>query len=390
MKRDSIGLLLTVMALVLIGILALYSVTAVNPDDQEMFKRQILCLVVGVVLMLYLATHFDYHRFGTPFVFRSLAVVALVLLALVLVPGIGVELNGARRWIRILGFQFQPSELAKLALVVLVARKLTENREYISSFMRGIVPPFFLAGVFAVLVCMEKDLGVPVVMVCVTLVMLFVAGMSMRYVTGACIVGACAVTALIVAEPYRMARATSFLDPYSHRNDGGFHLIQSLSAFDRGGLFGVGLGYGEQKITYLFAAQTDFIFASWAEETGLVGTAAVLLLFVVFVLIGIRIARKAPDLFGALLATGITALITIQAAMNMAVCTGLMPTKGLPLPFLSYGGTAQIVFLGLVGILLNIGLQNVEVVEQTELTPAPLGLYPAGRQAARRMDTPCV
>ena len=389
MKRNAIALLLTVMVLVLIGILALYSVTAVNLDDQVIFKRQVLCLFIGVVLMFYLATHFDYHRFGTPVVFRALAVVALVLLALVLVPNIGVELNGARRWIRILGFQFQPSELAKLALIVLVARKLTENREHISSFMKGVVPPFFIAGVFAALVCMEKDLGVPVVMVCVTLVMLFVAGMSMRYVVMGGIAGSCAVAALILAEPYRMARATSFLDPYSHRNDGGFHLIQSLSAFDRGGLFGVGLGYGEQKITYLYAAQTDFIFASWAEETGLIGTAAVLLLFVIFVLIGIRIAQKAPDLFGSLLATGITALITIQAAMNMAVCTGLMPTKGLPLPFLSSGGTAQIVFLGLVGILLNVGLQNVEIVEQTELTPAPLGLYPVGRQAVRRMDIPC-
>ena len=383
MKREPIALLLTVMALVLIGVLALYSVTAVNPDDQSMFKRQILCLVAGVGLMLYLATHFDYHRFGTPVVFRLLAVVALILLALVLAPGVGVELNGARRWIRILGFQFQPSELAKLALVVLVARKLTENREFIASFTRGVLPPLFLAGVFAVLVCMEKDLGVPVVMISVTVVMLFVAGMSLRYVLGACLAGMCGVVALILAEPYRMARATSFLDPYSHRNDGGFHLIQSLSAFDQGGLFGVGLGYGEQKITYLFAAQTDFIFASWAEETGLIGTASVLLLFVIFVLIGIRIARKAPDLFGSLLATGITALVTIQASMNMAVCTGLMPTKGLPLPFLSYGGTAQIIFLGLVGILLNIGLQTIDVVEQTEVTPVPLGHYPAGRQAIR-------
>lgn len=379
MRRDAILLLMVVVALTLIGLLALYSATALKPGGMGLLERQLLCLGAGVVAMFYVAKHFDYHRFNTPWVFRGLVLAAVALLALVFIPGFGDEANGAQRWVRIAGFRFQPSELAKVALIILLARKLTENREFITEFRRGLAPPLIIAVSFAGLVYMERDMGVPVVMMSVAVAMLLVAGMPFRYVAGAGALGGLAVTAMILEQPYRLKRVTAFLDPYEARDEGGFNLIQSLSGFARGHFWGVGPGAGEQKLAYLPAAHTDFIFAIVGEEAGLAGTALVVVLFAALLMLGLRIARRAPDLFGCLLATGITVLIALQTVINIASATGLMPTKGLPLPFMSYGGTAQIAFLAMAGILMSIALQAVEPVEQAEITPAPLGVHAAAR-----------
>ena len=366
MKRETTLLLLVVLTLTCIGLLAVYSVSAIRPMGLEQFKRHLLCILIGVGLMLYLATHFDYHLFSSPILFRGIALGALVLLVLVLAPGIGVEVNGAQRWIRLFGFQFQPSEVAKFALILLLAHKMAENQDRIREFWRGFVPPAVIAGAFAALILLERDLGVPVVVMLTSFMMILAAGARWFYVIGSMLPAVAGAIALIKISPYRWQRLIVFLDPFAHRNEGGFHLIQSLAAFARGGLFGVGPGAGEQKLFYLPAAHTDFIFAVWGEEMGLAGTASVMLLFTLFMVVGLRIARCAPDVFGSLLAQGIVVLISLQAAFNMAVTIGLMPTKGLTLPFISYGGTAQIIFLSLVGILLNVGLQAEAPEERRE------------------------
>ncbi len=370
MKRETIKLILIIVTLVFIGLMTIYSVGAARPGGLGNFHRQFLCIALGLFLMYRLATHFDYHWLSLPLVFRGILGVSLLLLVLVLVPGIGVEVNGAQRWIRLPGFQFQPSELGKLALIVLLAHKLSENQEFIKRFWRGFVPPVAIAGGFAGLVLLEKDLGIPVVMVSMSFLMIYAAGVRWFYVVGSLLPVVAGVAALVKVSPYRWQRLIAFLDPFAHRNEGGFHLIQSLAAFAHGALVGTGAGAGEQKLSYLPAAHTDFIFAVWGEEMGLAGTVFMVFLFVSFLLIGIRIAKCAPDMFGSLLAVGIVSLISLQAVFNMAVTIGLMPTKGLTLPFVSYGGTAQIVFLILAGILLNIGLQAQAPEERREFALA--------------------
>jgi len=370
MKRETTILLLIVMTLIFIGLISIYSVAAVKPAGMALFKRQLMCLLIGIALMLYLATHFDYHRFGFPWVFRAIAFLSLFLLVLVLVPGVGVEVNGAQRWMRIFGFQFQPSELAKAALIILLAQKLSENRDRIHQLWRGFVPPMFIAGSFAALILLERDLGIPVVIMLFSSLMVFAAGARWFYLAGSVAPVFVGLVALIKLNPYRGQRLIAFADPFLHRNEGGFHLIQSLAAFARGSILGVGPGAGEQKLFYLPAAHNDFIFAVWGEEMGLVGTVLILLLFCAFMVIGVRIARCAPDMFGSLLATGIVALITLQATLNMGVTIGLLPTKGLTLPYISYGGTAQIVFLALTGILINVGVQAEAPEERREFALA--------------------
>ena len=370
MKRETTILLLIVMTLVFIGLISIYSVAAVKPAGMALFKRQLACLLMGVALMLYLATHFDYHRFGLPWVFRAIAFVSLFLLVLVLVPGVGVEVNGAQRWMRVFGFQFQPSELAKAALIILLAQKLSENRDRIQRLWGGFVPPMFIACAFAALILLERDLGVPVVVMTFSMLMIFAAGARWYYLAGSIAPVFIGVVALMKLSPYRWMRLIAFLNPFDHRDEGGYHLIQSLAAFARGSIMGVGPGAGEQKLFYLPAAHNDFIFAVWGEEMGLAGTALVLFLFCAFMVIGVRIARCAPDIFGSLLATGIVALLTLQAAFNMGVTIGLLPTKGLTLPYISYGGTAQIVFLALTGILINVGLQADAPQERREFALA--------------------
>lgn len=356
MPRVTTLMLIIVLSLVCLGMLTVYSVVAVKVGGLDDFQRHVFCVVLGLI-GLFVTRHLDYHFLSEPYVARAIVFVALLLLVLVFVPGIGVELNGAQRWISLGGFQFQPSEFAKVALIVLLALKLSENQDRMGSFWKGFLPPLIIAGLFAALVLLERDLGMPVVMMSTALLMIFVAGGRWFYVAGSFLPAGLGMIALIRMSPYRMGRFTAFLDPWKSRDEEGFHLIQSLAAFARGSVYGVGAGASQQKLSYLPAAHTDFIFAVWAEEMGLVGTLTMAGLFVALLILGVYAAMHARDLFGTLLAAGITSLIAIQAALNMAVTTGMVPTKGLPLPFISYGGSALIVFLTLVGILLNVSLQ---------------------------------
>lgn len=367
MKRETTALFVLVLILVAIGVIAVYS--AVSVREPGLFKRELIYVAIGLSCML-LATFFDYHRFCDAPVFRAIVVLALALLILVLIPGIGIKVHGAQRWLRLGPVQFQPSEIVKMAVIILLAIKLTMNQDEIKSLARGYLPALAIGGSFAGLVLLERDLGIPVIIIGVTFVMILVAGAKWRYVFASFVPVMAGLCVLIMTSPYRVRRFLAFLDPWNHREDEGFHLIQSLSGFARGSFWGLGLGGSEQKLFYLPAAHTDFIFAVWAEEMGLMGTLTVAVLFAAVLFLGMRIAMYACDLFGALLATGIVSLIAMQAAFNMAVTMGLLPTKGLPLPFISFGGTALIVTLTLTGVLLNVGLQGDDPSEEQKFVPA--------------------
>ncbi|MFP6582141.1 MAG: putative peptidoglycan glycosyltransferase FtsW [Candidatus Hydrogenedentota bacterium] len=356
MRRESIALLSIIMALVFVGIYSVYSALAVQPYGEERILRHYQMLGVGLML-LYMGTRVDYHILKNRIVFRAIVCTSIALLILVLIPGIGVELNGARRWIELGGFRFQPSEMAKFALILLLAVKLSTNQEEIGTLNKGYLPAMIIMIVFAALTLLENDLGTPVVLCVTAFFMFFVAGIRWYYLAPSLIPAAAAVWVLIKTSEYRAGKITAFLDPWGNASDTGFQLIQSMTAFVKGGVWGMGAGAGEQKLNYIPESDTDFILTVWAEEMGMVATLLLAGLFTAFLLLAVRIANRAPDLFGTLLASGIAGLISFQAAFNMAVTIGLLPTKGLPLPFISRGGTSLMVFMAMAGVLINIGLQ---------------------------------
>jgi cell division protein FtsW len=335
MIRETTAVIVLVLALTMIGTLMVFSAVGYKEDGGAEVTRQLAALGIGLVAML-VAARFDYHRFKDGLIFRSIVLGTIGLLALVLL--VGPEVNGAQRWIRIPGMQLQPSELAKFALILLLAVKLTDNRDHAQKFFSGFLPPSIIAVLFAGLVLLERDLGVPVLMVGVAGLMMAVAGVSMRYLLASCVPLAGAIVALIVTSPHRVERLMAFRNPWHDPLDTGFNLIQSYSAFAQGGLWGKGAGASEQKLGYLFASHTDFVFSLLGEEFGLVGTLLVVGLFAALLFAGYRIAINASDMFGAMLATGIVGMISMQAGIIMCVTTGLVPTKGLPLPYVSYAG----------------------------------------------------
>ena len=372
MVRETTILLTAVVALVLFGTLMVYSAAALNPDAVTELQRQPVYMGLGFIALI-IASRFDYRHFKDPILYRGLVLFALLLLVLVLIPGVGRNVDGGQRWLRLGPVGFQPSELAKFVLIVWLAVKLTDNRDHMQTFFRGFLPPMVIAGIFTALVLAERDLGVPIVMMSATFIMLFVAGTRMQYLI-MCVMPCLAFGSILVAlAPHRVARVLAFLNPYEHRESAGWHLIQSFSAFAQGGVFGRGPGAGEQKLGYLPAAHTDFIFAVVGEEYGLAGTLSLVALFGLFFWMAFRIALNARDRFGSLLATGIVASIGMQTVFIMCVTTGLLPTKGLPLPFISYGGTALIVMMGMVGGLANIGSQATAPEPVRKLVPAPAG-----------------
>lgn len=372
MRRQATILLNTVFALVLMGILMVFStrmVAVLSAESPDLFQHHLLYVGVGVTAMI-VAARFDYRELRAPLIYRSLMIAAFLLLILVLIPGIGIERGGARRWIGLAGFTFQPSEFAKLALIIYLAVKLCENQEHIKSFGRGFLPPMAVAGVFALLIVCEPDLGTPVVICASAFLMLMMAGARWSHILGGLVPAGVAAAWLIISSPYRFDRLKALGDPWKYRDEGGYHLIQSMAAFVRGGLLGRGSGAGEQKLFYLPQAQSDFIYAVWGEEMGLVGAVLMVLLFVIFLIVSLRIAVCARDLFGGLLAAGSSASIALQAAINMAVTIGLFPTKGLPLPFISAGGSALVVNLLLVGLLLSVARQAADPERKGAVGPA--------------------
>jgi len=349
-------LLGAVMLLTAFGLVMVYSASAVTADakvhDQFYFlKRQLVAAGIGIGLLL-LAFQIGYRRLqglALPLLFLVLAG-----LVLVLVPGVGRVAGGARRWIDLGLLSFQPAEAAKVALVLYLARSLARKKERMRIFSIGFLPHVIVAGVLMGLVLLEKDLGTAVILFVVLFVMLFAGGARVSYLLGAMLFAAIAGWRLVAGTPYRMQRITAFLDPWRHRDGVGFQIVESLIGIGNGGWTGQGLGEGKGKLFYLPAAHTDFIAAVVAEETGLVGTSLLLLLFAALVWRGMRATWQAPDAFGCYLALGLTTLFGAQALVNLAVVFGLLPTKGLTLPFVSYGGSSLMTLLAAAGMLLSV------------------------------------
>ena len=312
--------------------------------------KQVVFLLVGFA-GLFAALSFPYQRLANPVL--VLGVLLGTLAALVLVLAMPTR-GGAHRWFFAGPVQIQPSEIAKLTIVLFLAWMLSRKDERIGEFQAVALPSMLVVGVVCGLVVIEPDLGTAVIIGTTAFVMLFVAGLKWRWIFGAGGLGALGLLVAVVAEPYRLARVTAFLNPSTEALGSNFQLNQSLIAIGSGGLTGAGLGQGQQKAHYLYAAHTDFIYSMIGEELGLIGTAGLLLTFLVIFWRGTRAAWHAPDRFGFYLALGLTSVIVIQAFVNMGVCVGLLPTKGLPLPLVSYGGSSLVVSMTAIGVLLNI------------------------------------
>ena len=320
--------------------------------DPYLFARKhLMAMSVGLVAMV------TAWRVPTHVLRRAtypLLLVALAALGAVLVPEVGVMRGGARRWLQFAGVTLEPSEVAKLAVALYLAHSLTKKADKVRRFWTGYLPHLVTTGLVAGLIVLEPDFGTSVLLVILLFVMLIANGARWSHLglTGSLALPFVAFGA--VTASYRWHRLTSFLDPWQDAQRSGFQLVQSLLAFGAGGAFGVGLGAGRQKMFYLPEAHTDFVFAVIGEELGLVGTLAVLATFALLAAGGLRLAWRHPDPYAANLALGLTALIALQAAVNMAVTVGLLPTKGLALPFLSYGGSALVANLAEMGILLSV------------------------------------
>lgn len=352
-------LFLAVLLLTAGGLVMVYSASAILADQRygsswHFFLRQVIWVLAGGFGM-WAASRADLERL------RALAIplllAALVLMLLVCLPGIGKSVGGAQRWFKLGPFSFQPSEILKLAMVLYLADSLDRRRALLGQFS-GLFPYLVLLGICMVLLEKQHDFGTAVLLALLTIFLLFLAGIRWLYVLIPLSILVPVFAYLVESASYRMKRITAFLNPWEDPQGTGFQLIQSLVAVGNGGLFGVGLSNSTQKLFYLPAPHTDFIFAIVAEELGLLGAGAVVALFAVFIHRGLRTAFAAGSregsLFPALLAAGMTGLIGFQALVNLGVVTGLLPTKGIPLPLVSYGGSSMVFTLTAVGFLLNV------------------------------------
>ncbi len=358
--RDVDPVVLTcILALLAIGVTMVYSAGAiyaadVHGDELHYIRRHAVYALVGLGVLSVTAS-IPYQRWK-PWTYPVLIGVA-ILLILVLVPGLGSTMGGATRWLAIGPLFLQPSEIAKLALVLYLAYSLEKKNSFIGTFSIGILPHLLFAGFLLALILVEPDYGTTMTLAAILMIMLFVAGVRTLHLAGLLAVGLPAAWLVLMGAAYRRARMTAFLDPWAHQSDSGFQLIQSWLAFRSGGALGAGLGESQQKLFFLPAAHTDFIFAVIAEELGLIGIVGVVGLFALFVFQAVRVCMQAPDLFGRLFGMGLALIVGIQAAINMGVVTGLLPTKGLTLPLISYGGSSLVLTMAMLGILLNVTAQ---------------------------------
>jgi cell division protein FtsW len=354
-------LLLGVIAvLVVIGVVMVLSASSVLSltsygSAWYFFQRQLIWTLLGVVAFAVIV-RIDYHRWQDAV--RPLLIATSVLLVAVLVPGIGIYVGGSRRWLGIGAWRFQPSEIAKLALLLFAADLLTRREDELYDTRRVLKPLLLVTLAIAALVCLEPDLDSTVLLALIVGAVMVAGGISARYLAMLAGTGVVASAILAVAAPYRRARVFTFLDPTADASNTGYQIVQSLIALGSGGIEGVGLGAGRSKWLFLPNAHTDFIFAVIGEELGLVGTLTVLGLFVAFAFLGIRTAQRAPDRFGMLLATGVTVWVVAQAAVNIGGVIGLLPVSGIPLPFVSFGGSSLVFTMIAAGILANVARQT--------------------------------
>ena len=356
-------LLITVLTLLALGIVMVLSASAPSAlaefgDSYKYVKRQAISAFLGIGAMFFFS-FFDYKFFNK--YYKSIYIISVLVLFTVLVPGLGMEVNGAKRWIHLFGIQLQPSEITKLGLIFFYAGYFTDQKNKLNTFKGNtVIPIAALLLPIVILFKVQNHMSAGIVMTFVTLIMILMSGCQLKYYFLTAIAG---ISAGIVALPlykdkimggFRTDRITAWLNPFENPTGTSYQTIQGLYAIGSGGLFGVGLGQSKQKYLYIPEAHNDFIFAILAEELGFVGCAIVLLLYATFAIRGIIISIRASDMFGSLVAIGITTLISIQAILNIAVVTNTIPNTGISLPFLSYGGTSLIILLASVGVLLNI------------------------------------
>lgn len=358
-KHIHFSLLICTLCLVAFGLVMIYSASSysamLNYDNEYYFlTKQIFGAVAGIGAMIF-AYFFDYHKLIKLrwYILGG----SVLLLALVFVPGLGVSNNGAQRWLNLGLFTIQPSEIAKFGFVVWCSAYLSKNYKEIKKFV-GIVPVLFFGIIICFLIMLEPNMSITMCVGLTMVVMLFVGGIRAKHFAYLSIPIAGAVPALIIMEPYRLSRLTAFLNPWLNPKGEGYQLIQSLYSLASGGLFGVGLFNSRQKYLFLPFAESDFIFSIIGEELGLFGCIILISIFGLFIFNGIKIAINSKDRFGCFLATGITTIIASQVLINIAVVSGSIPPTGVPLPFISAGGTALVVFMFCTGVLLNISSQS--------------------------------
>ncbi|AWB45366.1 stage V sporulation protein E [Paenibacillus sp. CAA11] len=355
-RAPDIWLLISILSLLVIGMVMVYSAGSVlgyhdYGDSFYFLKRQLLFAVLGLVAMFF-AMNYDYR------LLRKYAKLGLIvcfgLIIIVLIPGIGVVRGGARSWLGISSFGIQPSEFMKLGMILFLSYWLSREESDITRFTKGLLPPLGLIGLAFGIIMLQPDLGTGTVMLGASLLIVFTAGARIKHLAALALAGAAGFVGLILAAPYRLQRITAFLDPWSDPLGAGYQIIQSLYAIGPGGLAGLGLGMSRQKYSYVPEPQTDFIFSILAEELGFIGGVLVLLLFLILVWRGMRVAMTIGDTFGSLLAVGIVGMVAVQVVINIGVVIGLMPVTGITLPLISYGGSSLTLMLTALGILLNL------------------------------------
>ncbi len=362
-KSSQMAVLVVTLSLVTFGIVMIYSSSSILAmdrygDEYFFLKKQLFFAVVGVLLMFVLS-NLKYENL------RKAAyagiIISIIFLVLILIPPIGVKRGGATRWLQ-LGFAtFQVTEFVKIAMIVFLAHFLAKVATHIKDFKKGILIPLVVVAIVGGLVLLQPDFGTALIIAAIFMGMLYLAGARVLYLsmmTVPLLVGA---VVMVMMKPYRLQRWLAFLDPWKDAKNTGFQIIQSWISFGSGGPFGVGLGDGMQKLFYLPEPHTDFILSVVAEEAGFIGVAVVIVLFILLVFQGFVIAFRAADLFGTLLAGGLTMLIALEASINISAVVGLIPTKGLALPFMSYGGSSLVMSLAAVGILLSIQADRSKV-----------------------------
>ena len=354
-------LLFPVLLLVGMGIVMVYSASSALAlkkygSDYFFLKKQAMFSLIGIMVLV----TFSYipFRLYRVLVYPALAA-SVVMLAAAAFTSLGVTAGGASRWLQVGPIRFQPSELARMALIVYMAYSMSKKGDLLRDFYVGFLPHFLVLGLFTVLLLVQPDFGSVVIFACLTWIMLFVGGCRITHLLSVVLVLAPMAWLFMTQAEYRVRRLMSFLDPWQYPADEGYQIVHSLMAFGTGGITGVGIGKGYQKLFYLPEPHTDFIFSVVGEELGLIGVLIVILLYGIMLMRGLRIARHAQDRFGSFLAMGITVTLGLQVCINMGVALGLLPTKGLTLPFLSYGGTSLLINMAAVGIMMNIGVRDV-------------------------------
>ena len=356
MKKSDIRLFISVIILSLFGCLMIYSSSNIwslykYNSPYKYFVNQFIFLIIGIILMIILSK-IDYKVYKKKS--NLILLICFILLTLVLIPGIGVVRNGSRSWFGILGFGLQPSEAAKIGLVIFVAKYLSNNYRETKSIKKGILPIFIIIFLFFALIMLEPDFGTAMVIVMSLIAMIFISKVKLSFFIKLGLVGLLGIVLLVIIAPYRVERIVSFLNPWSDPLGSGFQIIQSLYSIGPGGLFGMGLGNSIQKHFYLPEPQTDFIFSIVSEELGFIGVLIVSGLFIYIFYRCIKISLETKDLFGKYLSFGLSFMIIFQTILNLSVVVGLIPVTGVTLPFISYGGSSLLVSMISIGIILNI------------------------------------